>query len=184
MLLIISLTVRFFECFHRACLVGLEKHIHISIITIIVSILRWPLCLFIITYYQNSIIIYFIIQILATIFVNISYLYYSYKFIGNSFNVSNFEFKTIKENLKFSSSIFFISLISLFSVNVDKIIYTKLLSFETFGLLYLLISVSSILGVLVSPITQFFILDSVNLSMKKRVNNFGVNISYVRKCYY
>lgn len=155
-LLIFSLLVRFFECFHRACLVGLEKHIHISIITIIMSILRWPFCIYILDIYQNSIIVYFLLQSLATIFVNIFYIYYSSRYIGNSFQVKNFNFNTIKDNFKFSSSIFLISILSLLSVNIDKILYTNLLSIETFGLLYLLISVSSVLGVLVSPITQFF----------------------------
>lgn len=142
--------------FYMGGLLGINKQVLGNAVQICWAITRNAMVLIVIIF-NPSLELFFLWQAVSTILftVIIKYIFDGIVYKKPSFKLFSLRFNVKSFNMikGFAGGIFLISLISVISSQTDKILISKMMNLETLGYYTLAISVSSVLMVVVSPIS-------------------------------
>lgn len=156
-----SLSFKYFSGPFRSILVGLERHVEISIVTIIVLTLKYPLSIFFISRFSSNIEDFFMYQVAVCIIE--LFLFFVIALIFSKVNkvvINQNEQKLPSEELSFSSFFKFSFQLSILSIawvvvtQVDKLILSKYMQLENYGFYSLAVSLSGAILVFAAPLNQ------------------------------
>ncbi|MEY8214546.1 MAG: oligosaccharide flippase family protein [Colwellia sp.] len=155
-----TLSFRYLSGTFRSGLVGLEKHATLSLNTIVFMSLRFPLGLYVLDIFDNSLTHYFIYQGIVSFleFLVVAFLFIAnsrMKYVNdNSSNLPTTEDYTLRALLVFSAQLSLLSITWVIVTQIDKLILSKFLELKDFGYYTLAVSVSGVIMVLSAPLSQ------------------------------
>ncbi|WP_312194486.1 lipopolysaccharide biosynthesis protein [Sphingobacterium multivorum] len=169
-------------------LIGLNKQVEANIIQVLWGICRNALVILLI-YYLPSLNIYFIWQAIMTIVFTfiIKFFLDSKVYERKKFNINlKFDVQSFNSVKGFAGGMLLISIISALSSQGDKIVISKMLSLENLGHYTLAVSLSSVLIIVISPIstailpqiTEYYSLNRLE-NIKRIFNQYNMLISVI-----
>ncbi|NOT36011.1 MAG: oligosaccharide flippase family protein [Saprospiraceae bacterium] len=139
----ILVVVRFPMSFYMGAMSGLQKQFNMNIILIILEIIKFAGILIVATYINKSVSVFFIVNIVITLFTII----FLRRFIYNEVRTDEgyrFDPEVIKENWKFSISVSLISLAAILVTQTDKFVLGKMVGITEFSIYTLAFTIASL----------------------------------------
>ncbi len=133
-------------------LIGLQRQVLLNIINIIMATLRGAGVLFILWYVSPTIEAYFLWQVFISGLHTLLVMIFLWKSLPETNEATRFRVDLLKKIWKFTSGIAGIMVLSIFLIQIDKIILSKLLSLEMFGYYTFASTVALNLSKIISPI--------------------------------
>jgi O-antigen/teichoic acid export membrane protein len=161
MAMFLSLSFKYLSGPSRSALVGLERHVEISIIAMVVLTLKFPLSVLFISYCSDSLDDFFIYQAVVSAFELFFFVVVSLYRIGEQKKVLHGQANVSKSNIhSFADFLRFSLLLSLLSISwvvvtqVDKLVLSKFLTLSDYGYYSLAVSLSGAILLLSAPLNQ------------------------------
>jgi len=148
--------LRFIENIYRSSLIGLDRHVTFNVINSILATLRAFGAVFVLKFYEQSVVTYFWWQCLISFTMVLCLFFATYANLSGNTNKVTFKISSLYEVKDFAGGMFLISLLTLAMTQVDKIILLKLISLQEFGWYSLAAIVSGSIYMAATPITQTF----------------------------
>ena len=154
------LSLRYLSGPFRSGLIGLERHMPLSIINFFIVSLRFPGGLVVLFQYENSLVAYFIYQIFVALFELIILILY---FVQQSKKIllsDKIEIDLQQNHTSLKSLLLFSGQLSLLSVTwvvvsqIDKLVLSKYINLEEFGYYSMAVSVSAVIMMFSAPLSQ------------------------------
>lgn len=154
MLMSIVISVRFYEGIYRGALYGLERQVLYNIINVFFNLLRYAGAILVLVYISNSIEVFFAWQAVVAS-GSLIMLYISvHRSIPESAYASEFSLKSLRQVWKYSLGVMGISALTSILLQADKILLSNMISLKEFGYYSLAATASSVLFMVVVPVTQ------------------------------
>lgn len=150
----IWVSARFLESFYKATLIGLQDQVWLSKCTLIIQTTSHLFGLFWISLISSSVVVFFIIQLLFTIVTLVVYRMRAIKAFKPSIKKAKFSIESIASVGKFGLGAFGTKLLSTSITQADKLLLSKLLSLENFGIYMLAVTATNFLSSIIAPLTQ------------------------------
>lgn len=157
-------SMRYMQGPFRSFIVGLEHHKTLSLINFTLATLSAPGSLVLLHYTNNSIIWYFIYQVLIALLILIFYVIIFFKLKSdtlNSFSKNsvkeadlNASGSTLRNLIIFSLQLSTLSILWIIATQADKLTLTKFLTMSEYGFYSVAVSVAAMISVLSEPISQ------------------------------
>ena len=172
-----SLAVRYVLGPFRSGLIGLERHAAISLSSVVFSSLKFPVGLYVLNVFDNSLVHYFFYQSLLSVLelAILSFLFIVYSNSIRKSSVSDsrgIECISLKSLIKFSAQLSFLSIVWVVVTQVDKLVLSKYLSLEEYGYYSLAVSVSGVILLLSAPLSQVLMPRLTSLAAKGKKNEY------------
>jgi len=148
--------LRLIESLYRSAAIGLQRQVWLSAVMAFFATLRGLGAVLVLVYISNSIIAFFIWQVVVSLLSATALCIYVHNVIPLTKRASKFSKSALYGLRKFATSMMLISILALLLVQMDKIILSKMISLQQFGYYTLAATIASILFQLVSPITQAY----------------------------
>jgi O-antigen/teichoic acid export membrane protein len=156
-----SLALRYFSGPFKSILIGLEKHVEISLVTIIVLTLKYPLSVLYIIYFSKEIEDFFLYQALICIVELLFYVIlsmYSVHFSKDngerSVEASDNLNLTFIDFFKFSIQLSILSISWVVVTQIDKLVLSKYMTLGDYGFYSLAVSLSGAILIFAAPLNQ------------------------------
>ena len=152
------LLLRWFSGIYRAVLIGLEQHIKLYSINVLVSTLRYP-CIVVLFYYvEASALNYFLYQLFVGAIELIVLWLVSRRLVPSSGNRNPFRWiSSLRPLVSFAANHGLMTLVWIAAIQTDKLIMTNLLTLSEFGHVSLALAAASSVSLISLPITQLMI---------------------------
>ncbi len=147
---------RLIEGVYKSVFFGLQNHVLINVINIIFTTSRSIGIFGILLWVSNSVLAYFIWQLINFIIPLLIYVAIFYKKFFKEISVIKFNFQSLNGKWKFAGGMFFISILSLFLTQLDKIFLSKMIPLSEFGHYSIATSVSFIILFISYPIVNTY----------------------------
>jgi len=148
--------LRFIESLYRSSLLGLQRQVQLSASLAFFATLRSLGAVLVLAFISNSILAYFIWQIVVSIISVIAFSFLVRSAIPTSAAAPKFSKETLYALKNFASAMMLISFLALLLTQIDKIVLSKMISLEQFGYYTFAAAIAAGLFQLVSPITQAY----------------------------
>jgi len=149
--------LRFVEGIYRSSILGLQRQVLFNAVNIMFSTLRAFGVLAILEFVSPTIEAFFLWHGFLAIVTTCIFALITYKNIGDKLGYKQkFSLEALERVKWFSLGIFSISILSVLSTQVDKIMLSKLLSLSDYGYYTLAAIIASAITMLTTPITQAF----------------------------
>lgn len=155
---------RFGESIYRGALYGLEKQVTYNVIYAILTTLRYAGAIIILAAISNSVLAFFIWQLIISILSVIIFSYNVYRILPQTPMTVSFSRKAIKGIKKFATGMMGITVLTAFLLYSDKLLLSNLLPLNEFGYYSLAATAASVLFMIVAPVTQAVFPKLVKLS--------------------
>lgn len=161
MAMFLSLSFKYLSGPFRSALVGLERHVEISVIAIAILTLKFPLSVLFISCCSSSLSDFFIYQAVVSavelfLFVSVS-LYRigrQKKFLHKQVDIHTPKTHSFTDFLRFSLLLSFLSIAWVIVTQVDKLVLSKFLTLTDYGYYSLAVSLSGAILFLSAPLNQ------------------------------
>ncbi len=137
---------------YNGIMIGLEKQIPNAVITMVFSVLKAVGVIFVLSFFEASIEVYFIWQAIITILFIFLLRYFAWKGFPSSNIKASFSIVQIKKIWRFAAGITGISIITFFIMQIDKLIVSKMVMLEFVGYYNLAFLIAGSLNQIISPI--------------------------------
>lgn len=152
--LIISL--RLIEGIYKSVFYGLQKHVLINVINVIFSTSRSIGVIGALIWISSSIKFYFLWQMMSFALPVFVYAFLYYRSFSNEMLNIRFSLKSLKGNWKFAGGMFYLSIVSMFITQLDKVFLSRSVSLSEFGLYSIASSVSFMILFVSYPIVNTY----------------------------
>ena len=171
--------LRAMEDLYKGVLVGLQKQVTLNIINIIGAVFRFVGVIYALKYFEPSIKTFYYWQLLASVFTNLMFIIFTYKYIPGMINKAHFSKEEIKNNLSFSIGSLSYAFAAFINNQSDKIIISKLIPMTEVAYYTLASSITNVLLMISYPISQAFYPKIVTLKSQEQhdlaANNYHLN---------
>ena len=150
----ISIAFRMLGTLYRRSLVGLQKQVTANLADVIINILRYTLTISVLTFYQASIVVFFICQVAASIAEMIFYKMLLMHNLQNKDHKINFQLKLLLPIWRYSLGAGIMAVLTISLAQADKLILINFVNLEQFGYYSVAYTVASALALLSIPITS------------------------------
>jgi O-antigen/teichoic acid export membrane protein len=147
---------RLIESLYRSAIIGLQHQVWLSAVMAFFATLRGLGAVFVLVFISNSIVAFFMWQVMVSFLSVITLLMHVHNVIPVAERAPKFSKSALYKLRKFATSMMLISILALLLAQIDKIILSKMISLEQFGYYTLAATIASILFQFVSPITQVY----------------------------
>lgn len=161
MAMFFSLSCKYLSGPFRSALVGLERHVEISIIAIVVLTLKFPFSVLFISCYSDSLDDFFIYQAVVSVFelflfviVSVYRLGEKKKNLHERVDASKSKIHSFADFLRFSLLLSLLSISWVVVTQVDKLVLSKFLTLSDYGYYSLAVSLSGAILLLSAPLNQ------------------------------
>lgn len=162
--------LRWYSALYRGVLIGYERFVWLNIYNVFSSSVRYLGVIPLIIIYSDSLIYYFVYQMIISIIEIFILRYKSRQLNRKCFSVS-FDsakmFYELRSKLGFTSNIAFTSVIWLLIINLDKLIASSFLSLSEYGHFIMIVSLASGLMLISSPISSALLPRLTSISESK-----------------
>jgi O-antigen/teichoic acid export membrane protein len=148
--------LRFIENIYHNCLVGMQKQVLFNVINSGVATLRGFGAVGVLAWISPSIEAFFVWQGFVSLLAIAVFIVAVYLNLPQSSRRARFSWFELKNIWYFASGVMVITILSLFLMQIDKILLSRLLTLEYFGYYTLAGLVASSLYMIVAPIDQAF----------------------------
>ncbi len=149
-------SVRLIEGVYKSVFNGIENHILITKLNFIFSSIRSIGVILALNWVSNSILLFFLWQLVFFIIPVLVYMYIFYKQFDINWENVKFSLKYLSGNWNFAGGIFVLSVLSLFLTQLDKVFLSKYVKLGDFGLYSIASSVSFMTLFVSYPIVNSF----------------------------
>jgi O-antigen/teichoic acid export membrane protein len=146
--------LRFIEGLYRSCLFGLEKQVWYNSANSILVALRWIGVIGVLQFASNSIQAFFIWQALVSILALITFSQKTYSLLQKPDRPPKFSKAAITKIKHFAGGMLVITLLAIVLTQVDKLLLSRMLPLKEFGYYALATTVTAVIALVSSPITQ------------------------------
>ncbi len=150
----ILIGLRYFEGLYRNCLVGLNRIVILSKITIVSTTVRAVGTIWLLIFYSSDIHHFFIWQIIITSLTIIPLFLITMNYTGGMRITRKFSVDSLVKDKSFSTGMLIHSILAVALTQGDKIVLSKLLTLTDFGYYSIASSVAGVVLMLVTPVTQ------------------------------
>jgi len=168
-LIIFSVAIRFVSSLYKGILRGVESHILLAKIGVINTVIKFIIAIPVIIYSNGNPIPFFLLQLTASIFEIILLRFYLTKYIPQEKTIWTRTSIVLKRISSISGYLGVLSVAWIFLSVIDKLIISKMLPLETYGIFTLGITMASLVSLATNPIG---IIIGPKLIMKMKNNNF------------
>lgn len=148
------IALRFIEGLYRGALLGLQHQVTVNLINIFFSTLRFGIVIAPLHYYSARIEVFFAWQALCSILSVLVFTGFVYKNIALANYSPKFSKNAISQVKTFAKGVMGITFLALLLTQVDKVLLSKLLSLEDYGIYTLAATLAGGLALIAGPITQ------------------------------
>ena len=148
--------LRFLEGIYRGAIIGLQKQVLFNVINASLATLRGFGAVGVLVFVSPSINAFFIWQGLVSLFAVATFLIVVYQALPASKSSPYFSRTALQDVWRFAVGMMATTFLALLLTQVDKVILSRLLSLETFGLYTLAGLVAGSLSILSGPIAQAY----------------------------
>lgn len=166
----IVLALRFIENIYYNCLVGMQEQIAFNLINCSMAVFRNFGALVVLILISPTIDVFFIWQGIVSIITIIILLMVVYKKMPGNKLQGRFEFSEVKAVWRFSAGLMIIGFLNFLLTQIDKILLSRFLTLENFGLYSLASVVASALLLLVTPVELAFYPKLNSLVIRKYID--------------
>lgn len=150
----VMFSLKFFESIYKNSIIGLQYQVQINMYEIITSLIKAIGAFLLLKYVSPSLLIFFSWQLFLSI-AYILFLKYKINFLLPAAESKiNFSLTSLLSLKSFAGGMMIMVILSLFQTQVDKILLSKILSLNEFGLYTLTFTAAGALMVLTSPVSQ------------------------------
>lgn len=142
--------------FYVGGLLGLQRHMLYNILRVFFAIFKNVGALLLLMYYSNSVIVFFIWNLIITIMVVLIYRFVLRRLINNVAFIAKFDKTELKRVAKFSGGMAAISLSAILMMQADKVVLSKTLLLADFGYYTIAVTLGMAVLQIVNPIAQSF----------------------------
>ncbi len=160
--------LRAMEDLYKGVLVGLQKQVTLNIINIIGAVFRFVGVIYALKYIEPSIKTFYYWQLLASVFTNLMFIIFTYKYIPGMINKAHFSKEEIKNNLSFSTGSLLNAFATFINTQSDKIIVSKFVPMTEVAYYTLASSITNVLLMMSYPISQAFYPKIVTLKSQEQ----------------
>lgn len=150
----IVVALRFVEGIYRGSLLGLQQQIWYNGASVGIASLRQLVIVVVLVYVSPTITAFFVCQAVFSLLTVLALAYKTYLTIPVAMHSASFSMAAIRSIWRFAGGIVLITFLAILLTQVDKILLSKMLSLESFGYYTLAGAVSTIIYMIVGPITQ------------------------------
>ena len=154
LLMALVIAFRFGESIYRGALYGLEKQVSYNVMFAILTTMRYAGAILILSTVSNSVIAFFIWQLIISIASVIIFSYSVHRTLPRTFLPVAFSRESIKGIRKFATGMMGITALTAFLLHSDKLLLSNLLPLNEFGYYSLAATAASVLFMIVVPVTQ------------------------------
>jgi O-antigen/teichoic acid export membrane protein len=148
--------LRFFENIYSSSIIGLQRQVLLNVYLGLLATLRSCGALAVLIFISPTIEAFFIWQVIISIITILLLSKVVYRTLSSSVRAGVFSIEELKKIWKFAGGLLGITLLSILLTQSDKILLSKILTLKNFGIYSLATSVSVMLYMFVTPITQAF----------------------------
>jgi O-antigen/teichoic acid export membrane protein len=152
----LAVALKFAEGIYRSSLVGLQKQVLFNAFNASIATVRAVGAVVVLIYISPTIKAFFLWQAAVSVAAVAVLALATYQVIPRTHARARFSISALRQVWRFAAGMVGITFLALLLTQVDKILLSKLLNLEQFGVYALAASVASGLFALVSPITQAF----------------------------
>ena len=157
--MVFQICLRLFVAIYKSGLVGLQDQVVLSSLSIVVSVFRYLGGLLFLMFVSTDITDFFTYQLLIAFGEVVVFVFRLYQNVGGRLKLERifiFDLVELKRVMPFALGIFYSTLLWILMTQVDKLIFSKILSLREFGYLSIVALVASSILQGSSPITQAF----------------------------
>lgn len=148
--------LRFFEGLYRGAILGFQKHVWLNIATSILATLRALGAIAVLAWVEPSIQAFFWWQVVISGVTVVILFFGVHRQLPNLGSAAIFSTGALSESWKFAAGILATTLLTLLITQVDKVLLSRLVSLEEFGVYAFSTSVVGVLFQLIGPIAQAY----------------------------
>lgn len=150
--------LRFIESLYRSAIVGLQRQVLFNIANSISATLRGAGAIGVLAWYEPSIRAFFIWQAIVSLLTVICFAVIVYAIVPQAGpdEETGFSVKSVKDVVPFAGGVMATTFLALLLTQADKVILSRMLSLETFGLYSLAGVTAGVIYYISGPVTQAF----------------------------
>lgn len=146
--------LRMIEGLYRGAIIGLQKQVTFNIANATMATLRGAGAVLILAFVQPTIQAYFVWQGIVSALTLALFAWIVYHELPTPSQKACFKFSELKSIWRFAAGVMVTSALALALTQIDKLILSRLLSLENFGNYSLVVTITSVLTMIIGPITQ------------------------------
>ena len=148
--------LRYVESVYTSVLFGMQSHVLLNIFLVVFALLRSGGAVIALQWLSPTIITFFVWQVVSSALALVVAFSIGRSTLPITGTKAHFSTEEISRVLPYASGVLGLSLVALFSTQIDKIVLTRFITLEEFALYSLAFTVAGILTTSVSPIIQSF----------------------------
>lgn len=172
--------LRLVENIYRSSVVGLQRQVALSAVTVIMATLRGLGAVAVLVFVAPTIQAYFLWQCLVSVLSVAALAATAYRALPPALAPARFSGEALRTVWRFAAGTMFITFLSLLLTQIDKVLLSRLLTLEAFGYYAFAVVVAQLPIALVAPVTQAFFPRFAELL--KRDDQAGLAKAYHAAC--
>jgi O-antigen/teichoic acid export membrane protein len=148
--------LRFVEGLYRGAILGLQMHVWLNVATSILATIRAVGAVFVLIWIEASIEALFWWQALISVVALIVFYWGVHRHLPGASRPAVFSPRALSNAWKFAGGVFATTLLTLMITQIDKVLLSRLLSLDVFGVYAFAAAVAGVLFQLIGPIAQSY----------------------------
>jgi O-antigen/teichoic acid export membrane protein len=149
--------LRFVEGIYSSCLSGLQRHVSMNAISIVMATIRSFGAVAVLTWIESSLKAFFVWQLIISLITLLICWRIAYQAMPTPRRRPRFSIDIIVDSWRFAGGMLLITFLALMLTQIDKILLSTLITLEDFGKYTLASIAASALFTLITPITVTFL---------------------------
>ena len=166
-------SLRFVESIYKSSMLGLQTHVHLNITIILMVSLRGIGSIFILAYVSNTITAFFVWQGFVSLLTISTLCFQIYRLVPFDFFSGRFSLDELKRVLSFATGVFFLTLLTVFVSQFDKLILSGSVGLADYGYYMVASMLAGTLHMTAMPILQSFYPQLCASLESQNVNKFN-----------
>lgn len=142
------------EGIYRSALLGLQKHVHYSVLNSTLATLRGMGALLVLIYISPTIKAYFIWQLVLSLVSLCAFSVAAYSLLPSTNRKARFSLEQLDKIKRFAGGLLGISVLGTVLTQFDKVALTKFLPLADYGIYALAAVIAGAVAILIGPVTQ------------------------------
>lgn len=148
--------LRFVEGLYRGAVLGLQMHVWLNVVTSTLATIRAIGAVLVLVWIEASIQAFFWWQAFVSGVTLIVFYFGAHRYLPRSARPAVFSLQAISSAWKFAAGVFATTFLVLMLTQVDKVLLSRMLSLEAFGIYTFAAAVAGVLFQLIGPISQSY----------------------------
>lgn len=148
--------LRFVEGLYRGAILGLQRQVWLNVVTSLLATVRGLGAIGVLAWVSPTIYGFFVWQLLISALTLAVFAIAVHRALPGSDHRAHFSLEAIADVWKFAGGMFLTTLLALLLTQVDKVLLSRILSLESFGVYAFASSVAGVLFQFIGPISQAY----------------------------